>query len=107
MLKERAPCLDIFVKSSFVSVFERWCNLALLGGDGLTFSKVLTSSFTLALLDSPFVECEPLNFVYRYIVIFLESVFVMLFYLDFYFIFDVGCGTQSVVCDDLCLYDIS
>ena len=29
----------------------------------------------------------------------------MLFYLIFNYIFDVCCGTRSVVCDDLSLYD--
>ena len=36
----------------------------------------------------------------------LEGVFVMLSYLVIDYIFDVGCGTRSVVYDDLCLHDI-
>ena len=35
-----------------MSVLERLCILALLEDDGLSFSKVFTSSLTLALLDS-------------------------------------------------------
>ena len=35
----------------------------------------------------------------------LEGVFVMLFYLVFDYICDVGCGTRSILCDNLCLHD--
>ena len=56
-----------------MSVFERLYNLDLLGDDGLSLSKVLTLSLTLALLDSPFAERESLDFVFRFIVFLLRK----------------------------------
>jgi len=104
---ERAPWLVTFLSSEVLWVFqERVVCFVLVGDDGLSFSKVFTSShiwtlgfFLCRVRATSLLVCRFLSFS--------SEVHLLCSPTLFYCIFDVGCGTRFVVCYDLCLHNKS